>query len=121
MANEISKTIIFTVTKNGATARYANLSARQNMSGTESIQSTQLIGTSAETVGLGEISGAPGKVIIKNLDSTNFVEIGGDSGLTVFKLKIPAGDEQIFAPTSGTIYAKADTANVRIQVTAWEL
>lgn len=120
MANEISKTIRFIVTKNGAITTYSN-NVRQDMAGAKMIQNIQNIGTSAETIGLGDISGVPGKVIIKNLSSTNFVEIGGDSGLTVFKLKILAGDEQIIAPTSATIYAKADTAAVDIQITAWDL
>jgi len=91
------------------------------MTGDDMVQQTQVIGTSSETVGLGEITGAPSMLMIQNLDSTNFVEIGGDSGLTVFKLKILAGHAVLISPSSATIYAKADTAAVRIQIAAVEV
>jgi len=119
MANEISKTIRITATKSGASVSYSETS-REDMSGDDMITSVQSIGTTAETVSFGEITGAPGLVVIKNLDSTNFVEFGGDSGLTVFKLKLLAGKDMLIRPESATLYAKADTAAVKIQVTAAE-
>ena len=53
-------------------------------------------------------------------DATNFVELGGDSGLTVFKLKILAGKAIVISPSSATLYAKADTAAARILIVAVE-
>ena len=120
MANEIYSSMQFTARKNGAESAFAS-SFNLTMTGNEMVQSTQSIGTSAETINLGEITGAPGVFIIKNLDSTNFVEIGGDSGLTVFKLKLLPGQFHAFQPSSATIYAKADTAAVRVQVIATEI
>ena len=90
------------------------------MTGDDILQGTQLIGTSAELVSFGEIAGAPAMVLIQNLDANNFVEIGGDAGLTVFKLKILAGKSMLISPSSGTVYAKADTAAVRIFLVAAE-
>lgn len=119
MANEITEKTGLTATKNAATVT-ATKTARTDMSGDEMIQSTQAIGTSAETVGFGGITGAPAVVQITNLDAANFVEIGGDSGLTVFKLKLLAGKSTLIHPTSGTLYAKADTAEVLVQVIAAE-
>jgi hypothetical protein len=119
MANEISKTIRITATKNGASVSYSS-TEREDMAGDNMISSVQSIGTTSELVGFGEITGAPGLVVIKNLDPTNFVEFGGDSGLTVFKLKVLAGKDQMVRLESATLYGKADTAEVKIQVTAVE-
>jgi hypothetical protein len=119
MANEIFTSLELTARKNGATIS-ARVSGDQDMAGDDLLQLTQVIGTTAEAVSFGEITGAPAQVMIQNLDATNFVEIGGDSGLTVFKLKILAGKAVLISPSSGTMYAKADTAAVRILVVAVE-
>jgi len=120
MANEISKSIRVTATKTGASVSYSNTST-ESMTGDDMISSVQSIATSAETVNFGEITGAPGLVIIKNLDATNYVEFGGDSGLTVFKLKLLAGQDMLIRPQSATLYAQANTAAVKIQVIATEV
>lgn len=117
MANEIDITIRARASKNGATIDFEH-AYRSSMTGNELLNATQVIGTTAETLNLGEIASAPAFIAIKNLDTANFVEIGGDSGLTVFKLRIPAGKSQIISPTTATLYAKADTASVRVQILA---
>lgn len=119
MANEITQSITLSVTKNGATASFS-ASKRIDMAGDDYLTGTQLIGTSAEVVALGEITGAPGAIAIKNLDAANFIEIGGDSGLTVFKIKIRPGQSALFEPSAATLYALANTASVRIQILAIE-
>ena len=119
MANEINVSASLTASKNGITLSQS-ASKAIDMAGSNLLFATQLIGTSSETVSLGEISGAPSAILIKNLDSTNYVEIGGDSGLTVFKIKIPAGQFAIFQPSSGTLYAKANTASVTLSISATE-
>ena len=120
MANEIYTSISYKARKNGADI---SISSAHNvtMTGDDMINTTQVIGTTAELVGFGEITGAPGEVVIKNLDATNFIELGGDSGLTVFKTKLLPGRSTIFQPSSATLYAKADTASVRIQILANEI
>lgn len=120
MAKEIFASLSYAARKSGAAIEFDG-TFNTDMSGDDIINATQVIGTSSETLNLGEISGAPGSLVIKNLDATNFVTIGGDSGLTVFSLKIPAGKFAFIQPTSGTIYAKADTAAVRVQILAAEL
>jgi len=119
MAYEITASANLTARKNNAVVTgVANFTA--TMTGNNMVSNTQSIGTSAEPIDFGDISGAPAAVLIRNLDSTNYVEIGGDSGLTVFKIKIPAGQCALFTPSSGTVYAKANTAAVLVQVTAVE-
>jgi len=119
MANEVTFSVSLKATKGNASVNNtANMIA--SMTGSDMMQSTQNIGTTAELVSFGDITGAPQLVMIRNLDATNFVELGGDSGLTVFKTKIAAGQACLFTPSSATLYAKADTAAVSIFVIAVE-
>lgn len=120
MANEIYASVSANARKNGAEIAFSS-SHNLTMTGDDFTNATQVIGTSAETLNLGDITGAPGMLIIKNLDATNFIEIGGDSGLTVFKLKLLPGQFHFFQPSSSTLYAKADTADVRVQIIATEV
>lgn len=120
MADEIYESIQFTARKNGAEISMSS-SNSVTMAGDDFVNLTQVIGTTAELVSFGDITGAPGEVLIKNLDATNFIELGGDSGLTVFKTKLLPGRFTIFQPSSATLYAKADTAAVRVQIIATEL
>lgn len=117
MAKELYTQVKITARKSGATIT-ADSSLSQDMTGDEMVNSTQTIGTSAETISLGEVSGAPGQLVIKNLDATNYVEIGGDSGLTVFKLKLLPGAAALFCPSAVPLYGKANTAPVRILIAA---
>lgn len=119
MANELTTSLRLTAVKSGAKIDFTS-SYRSDMAGGDMVQNTQLIGTSAELVPFGEITGVPQAVLIANLDATNFVEIGGDSGLTVFKLKIRPEEAIYLSLSSATLYAKADTADVSIMVLAVE-
>ena len=119
MANEAFLSIQLNARKNGAQISNS-MSKRFDMTGSELTQATQNIGTTAELLTFGNIAGTPQAVMIQNLDATNFVEIGGDSGLTVFKFKINPGQSAYFTPTSGTVYAKANTAAVNILTLAIE-
>ena len=119
MANEGYYSLNLKGSKSGAKVDLSD-SLRFDMTGDDLVQGTQVIGTTSELVTFGDITGAPQMVLIKNLDATNFIELGGDSGLTVFKLKILAGRSNLLSLSSGTLYAKADTADVRIQTVAIE-
>jgi len=119
MANEGYFSINLRASKSGANVGQS-VSGRLDMIGSNMTQTTQTIGTTAELVAFGDISGAPQMLLIQNLDATNYIEIGGDSGLTVFKLKIPAGKSNIVSLTSATLYAQANTAAVNILIVALE-
>lgn len=120
MANEGYFSITLSANKGGAKVNHT-VSKRFNMTGAAMLQGTQSIGTTAELVDFGDITGAPQAVLIQNLDATNYIEVGGDSGLTVFKQKIPAGWSQLVTLSSATLYAKANTAAVNIMVIAIEI
>lgn len=120
MANEITLTAGLKVSKNGAGLDSGILTKQVTMTGNELIDKTQLIGTSAEAITWGDISGAPGCVQIKNLDATNFVRVSLGDDANYFA-KIRPGHFAQFEPASSTMYAKADTASVRVQIRAVEV
>lgn len=118
MANEINYSVVLSVAKGGATVNPGALSEQLTMSGDDMVQATQVIGTSAEAIDLGEISGAPSVLALKNLDSTNFVLVGFTNPPT--ELKLLPGGINFLTPAGATIYAKADTAACRVLVAAAE-
>ena len=117
MAIDVSYSLSLSFIQNGNTATHTKRGTK-TLTGDNLAQVTQAIGTTAEVLSFGDISGTPQLVLIENLDTTNYVEIGGDSGLTVFKLKIPAGQSIVVSLTSGTAYAKANTAEVKVLMVA---
>src|SRR5689334_11671718 len=113
MANEISISASLAVSKGGMVLTGTG-NAQLDMAGEDMIHTTQIIGTSAETLALVDLAGTPGYVMVKNLDATNFVELATDSGMVNKFAKIRPGKLALFEPTTGTIYARADTAAVRV-------
>ena len=74
----------------------------------------QNIGTSAENIGVGDVA-TEGYAVFKNLDSTNFVEIGWDSTGFQSAFKLLAGMVAVVPLNpSRTWQAKADTAAVEL-------
>lgn len=118
MANEINYSITLSASKNGARVNPGALNEIVSMTGDDMIQNTQVIGTSAEALDFGEITGAPVVVEVKNLDTTNFVLLGFTNPPT--EMKLTAGRSTIIFPTTANIYAKADTAACRVLICAVE-
>jgi hypothetical protein len=118
MANEINYSVNLSARKGGAVVNPGAITETLTMAGDDMIQTTQVIGTSAEAISFGEVSGAPAVVVIKNLDATNFVLVGFTNPPT--EIKILAGGALLMTPATATIYAKADTAACRILVCAAE-
>lgn len=114
MADEITLTVRETVIKNGATLININEAGQQfDMTGNETFVGTQVVGTSAEAIILGDVTIAGAKIRIKNLDATNYVDISLiNDGSTPFS-RVKPGKETIIHGVA-TIYGKANTAPVRI-------
>lgn len=114
MASELKITIGANFAK-GSLATFQRTFASdlaRDVAGSNTTYGTQLIGTSAEALNLGEI-GTAGYLLIKNLDPTNFVKIrNGSSGTDVVKLK--PGDPACFR-INGTPYLIADTAACAVE------
>lgn len=119
MANEILAQISLTCTKNGVTLDQS-LSLTKDMAGDEMTQNVQIIGTSAEAIALGDVS-TIGYILFKNLDATNYVDLSMVSDGSVPFSKLLAGDFAMIKAASATIYAKANTAAIKLLVFAIEL
>lgn len=124
MAGEITTGIILRATKNGAllasvattNGSVTGTAAAIDMTGNEGTNETQVIPTSWTAVTMGAVSIAGAYLYIKNIDSTNYVELSMASDGTAPFSKLKAGQEdKIQGPATGTMYARANTASVRIQ------
>lgn len=119
MANEISFNATLSANKNLAGINRP-ASSSLDMSGSQMVQQTQTITTASwQAIDLGNISGNPKKLMIENLDTTNYVEIAEDNAGAHKQDKILATDFVLRSPV-GTIYAKANGGSVLIAVTAVE-
>jgi hypothetical protein len=121
MANEIVLTGGLNVTKSGVTVS-ANGSKTIDMSGDQLLGNVQIIGTVTEALSFVDVV-TIGYVYVKNLDTTNFIEIGlvtaVTSGNALITLK--AGEFAVFPTRQTVIYAKADTAPCNLQIVMTEL
>lgn len=119
MANEINVQIDLTATKNGVTFRQ-NVQKIADMAGDEMIQDVQQIGTTTEALTIVDVS-TIGYVLLKNLDSTNFIELSTDNANTNKFSKLLPGDLVLLKASSATLYATANTATCKLMVMAIEL
>lgn len=120
MANEITVSVSLTASKDSATI---SVSANKtfDMTNEDMTQATQNIGTSAEALSLGDIAAPAAYIYVRNMDPTNFVVLSLASDGTSPFAKIRPGHFALFPPPqSGTIYALADTAAVRVALAAVE-
>lgn len=93
-----------------STKRFNQTTARGGGPGTVDI------GTTEETIDFGDI--VPGWVEFRNLDATNFVDLGFATGAYGIRLPANGGSALFFVRPGTTIYAVADTAACSIQVSA---
>lgn len=113
MADEITLSAKLAFSKSGVEDSFEALGQQFDMAGTEYIKNIQAIATSETALQKGSIT-TPGLFIVKNLDSTNFVNFRGSSG-GANCVKVKAGEVQVFRFSGTAPYAIADTAEVRIQ------
>jgi hypothetical protein len=120
MANETSVSVSISVTKSGASVS-ASASKTLNMSGNEMVMATQTIGfAAAELLNLADVS-TLGFLYVKNLDETNFVQLGLDTLVsTKIFAKLLAGEFCLIPMPTAAIYGLADTADVLIQIVGVE-
>src|SRR5687768_2756767 len=119
MANEISATVSLSASKNGAAIASGQLSAVDDMAGDQMITNVQIVGTAAEALNLGDVS-TIGYTVLKNMDSTNYVEISLISDGTTPFAKLLAGDIALIPMSTATVYAKANTAPINLLVCSVE-
>lgn len=118
MANEIKLSVVLNV-KNGF-LKYDFQPGTQNITQTNAEGPTPgflTIGTSEESEAFSELT-ALGYVVLRNLDATNFVQVGFATG--VYGIRLKPGEVNVFRlEPSTTLYLKADTAACKVQVLAF--
>lgn len=108
MASELSMNLgDFAFTKQGRSIRKTGGDQIVNVSGLDYSAGTQTIGTSQESLPLGEVA-TVGWVWLKNHDATNFITYGTITGQLGQKLK--PGEKVYFRAANNVVYVKADTA-----------
>lgn len=118
MANEITASGVLLV-NNGIVADGVELfSIRAAQSGKRVSKIAQNVGTSEETLDFGDIA-SPGWYLIKNLDPTNYVQIG--PATTVYQDKLLPGTFTMGYLSSSTLYAKANTAACNVLIFVLEV
>jgi hypothetical protein len=112
MANELSLTLKMTYAKNGV-ALNRSLAKTPTVTGTAIAHDIQSIGTSEETLNVGEVALA-GYAIFFNTDATNYVEIG--KAAATYSIKLKPGEFAVLRLDSwSAVYAKANTAAVDLE------
>ena len=121
MANEVGVTITLTATKGKASIRTGGISQNFDMAGEDMMLETQNVSSSAwGALSFGGITGVPSCVFIQNIDAANYIELAEDNAGAHKIAKITFGKFNLITPSSATIYAKANTADVKIWLGATE-
>jgi len=117
MANEITYAVSIQVSKGGASISSGSISDTIDMTGVDMGTVTQSIGTSNEALDIpADVSGDV-HLVVKNLDSTNYVEIFSDNASNHLMSKLNAGEACSLrnVGSSSALYARANTAACQIQ------
>ena len=115
MANELTVTVSTAYTKGEVDIPSRTTRKTVTVTGNVLIEGVQSIGTSEETLALGEVAtNLAGYIELINTDGTNYVEIGNSTG--AYQIKLKAGEPAVFRLDGwAAIYAKANTAAVLLQ------
>lgn len=114
MANEITNRIAWSL-KKGNLSRTFTASNNITQTGNGIYHNTSSIGTTEESIAtFGDVS-TEGEVIIRNLDTTNYVQVGFATG--VYGMRLAAGRVASFPAEPGlTLYLKANTAACLVEI-----
>lgn len=111
MANEISLSSTLSYAKNKAAAKLAT-SFLATQAGDKYMAGVQIIGTAEESFTKGDV-GTIGYLACRNLDATNFIQLGATTG--VYSIKLLAGEGCVVPWKASTTYVKADTASCEVE------
>jgi hypothetical protein len=105
--------------KNGAFLPSVTYTKSSTMVGTDMGSQTQVIGLTVEALDVPVDVTSPYKLLISNLDTTNYVEMGFVSG--TYTMRIPAGETLLMPYVNATLYLLANTSSVTVQATFCEV
>lgn len=121
MADELKYSLSVALTNGDLKVSYASGQVGVDQATKGAYSNVQVVGTSEEAIATGADLTAFGYCLLVNLDATNYVEFGPDSGgsggtMVAFG-KLKAGEHAWLRLTPGiTIKAQANTAAVRLLV-----
>jgi len=116
MANEIATSTSLTIV-NGSSKLSRQTSKQVTQSAIGTYQNTQTVGTTYEAVAVGADLGTAGYAVFTNLDLTNYVEVGVEVAATFYPfVKLKAGESAQLRLATSTLFAKANTAAVKLEV-----
>lgn len=116
MANEITITANLSAVKGSLSVR-KDSTLRVTMAGTASMDNVQNIGTAYEQIVIPAEIATAGYAWVRNLDTTNYVEIGVVVAATFYPLMVlKAGEMSLVRFATTTFYAKANTAAVNLEI-----
>ena len=119
MANEIKMSAQLYIAQGGVTINGQGADVYVTMAGTAKTSNVQAVGfAAAEAIDIGDITDI-GYVWLRNADATNFVTVGWTDPPT--EMKLLPGEFALFPTRVETMYAKADTAAVNLEVVAVSL
>lgn len=124
MANELTVTDTIVCTKDGVTVN-GSVTKQETLTGAGNWTNTQLIGTTTEQIAFPSdlVTEGVTHIWIKNLDATNYVQIGLNTPVTQIFARLKPG-QSMQIPTDNaagvdpTWYAKANTAAVNLKIIA---
>lgn len=122
MANELTYTINASYSKNGRALKLNPGMIQKTITGNGMVSGVATVAhTIHEALSLGDIA-SPGLALIHNLSTTNYIQLGYESGTFVAVMNIPAGcavlvslDGLMAAP-----FVKANTASCLVSFTIFE-
>lgn len=116
MANEITVSGSLKIVKNGVTNTLALSSTTFDQTGDARVCGVQAIGTSEEEILFADMAaGNIGWAAFKNLDATNFVDIGTATGVYIIRLEATEAAWFRFVPGTTSVFCLADTAAVNLE------
>lgn len=119
MADEITLNLKVKYDKNGVVDS-RTFSDNVDVTGSAMCGGVQTIGTTEEALAIGDV-GTKGYARFLNIDATNYVEIGNYTGGTFYPfIKLKPGESSVCRLAAVTIYAKANTASVRVDYMVFE-
>lgn len=121
MANEIRYSVALLASKSGADIDSGTLTDTVNMTGNDVMAATQNIGTSNEAIDVASITGDC-RIIIQNLDVTNYVEVFKDNANAHLLSKLSPGEACLLTQVpSASLYARANTSACDVMIWACEI
>lgn len=123
MANEITYSLSLAVAKaNGPTYSRTISGSRADMAGSHLHATTQDIGTAYEAVVVPAEVATKGFAFFKNLDATNYLEIGVEVSSAFYAFaKLKAGQSALVPLSNISLFAKANTGACILELAIVEL